>query len=166
MRPAVVWIGIIVGLLAMSVIGHAVLLISAVYDPSFAIEPDYEQKAANWDDHQRQEATNRELDWTVDLSVQASPDAGAGVGVTVDAYDRWGKPIKDARVSYEAFHLARANRMHRGDLPHQADGHYTAVLPIIRSGQWEWRLVVERDGQRFTRTLRKSVIAPPRRAPS
>ena len=46
MRPAVVWVSIIVGLLAMSVIGHAVLLISAVCDPSFAIEPDYEQKAA------------------------------------------------------------------------------------------------------------------------
>lgn len=161
MKPHTRWIAIIIGLLGFSVVTQLTLVIMSARDLSFAVESDYESKAANWDDHQRQESRNRQLGWTTTLTTAPSSAPGE-LTISLDLYDRWGKPILDARVAYEACHIARANRILRGELSHIANERYRTTLPIARSGQWEWRLTIDRGEERFTRTIRLSILAPPK----
>ncbi len=160
MKPKYLWPGIIIGLLAFSVITQITLVLYSASDPSFALDPEYSADSRTWDEKQKQTAINTQLGWTVDLTTTLDP--AGGVAVAVELFDRWGKPIKDATVAFESFHLARANRVKSGALAHVADGRYEATLDIVRSGQWEWRLAIDREADHFTHTIRTNVLAPAR----
>jgi hypothetical protein len=156
MRAKVIWIGIVVGLLSMSIIIYGVGIILAVTDPSFALEPEYEQKAAQFDEIRRQEEVNDRLGWMVDL--QTSPTAMPGrVELRIEVFDKWGKPIRNAIVGVDAFFNARANDIYRRTLDEQADGTYTTTMPVRHAGLWEFRLTVDSGDERFTKTIRKSL---------
>ena len=161
MKPAVVWIGIVVGLLSMSVIIQLVGVILAVNDPSFALEPDYERKAAEWDERKEQRRRSEVLGWETSLRTTPSTTKGM-VDVELTLVDSEGTPISDALVSFDAFHNARASQILRDELPHQQDGNYRKTLPLRRSGVWEFRLDITRGNDRFLETTRKSVVSPRR----
>ncbi len=164
MSPKVFWIGMVVGLLSMSVIIHGIAIIIAVSDPSFALEPDYEQKARDWDSIQLQQQTSKQLGWTVDLDTSPVGEFG-DVLVQLSVFDKWGKPILDGEVNIDMFHNARAKNIFRAELEHISDGLYTAVLPLRRSGVWEFRLTIKRDDDLYVDTLRKTVTIPRKRGP-
>jgi hypothetical protein len=160
MKPAWVWGGVIVGLLVMCLAIQTTLLIYAINDPAFAVEPDYEWKARHWDELQRERARSAALGWSVDL--QTAPDDQAGrVRLELLLTDRDGAPIPTADVRLTGFHNARADDRLDGRLAHVADGLYTDVLPIRRSGIWEFRLEITRGEDRYLGTVRKSVISVP-----
>ena len=156
MRAKITWIGIIVGLLGMSVVIYGVAIVITLTDPSFALEPDYEERAADWDAIQRQQAVNESLGWSAKVSVEAGPKRGEIV-VRVTLQDRIDRPIDGAIVELDAFHNARAGRIHRARLDHAGDGEYTTAMPIRRSGVWEFRLTANHRGDVFTKTIRKSL---------
>ena len=160
MKPRYFWIGLVVALLAFSVGVHAVLLIASINDPSFAVEPDYERKARNYDEIQRQREASRALGWMADLTT--SPADPGEVQVSLSMFDRYGKPLREAAVSVETFHVARAGNWIRGELQPAGDGVYAATLPLRRSGLWEFRLKVVRGDDVYTETIRKSVLSTPR----
>jgi len=159
-KPRYFWIGLVIALLSLSVGVHAVLLIASINDPSFGVEPDYEQKARNYDQIQRQREASRALGWMADLTTLPA-DAGE-VGVSVNLFDRYGKPLREAEVSLETFHVARSGHWVRGQLEPAGDGVYAATLPLRRSGLWEFRLRVVLGDDVFTETIRKSVLSTPR----
>lgn len=159
MKPAVFWIGMVVGLLLLSVGTQVALLVAAVNDPSFALEPDYERKAAEWDRLQAERRRSDDLAWEVQLRTAPAAVAG-GVRVELELADAAGSPIHDASVAFDAFHNARASRIVHHRLPLGTDGIYRATLPLVPSGIWEFRLEITRGDDRFVRTLRTSVISP------
>lgn len=161
MKPGILWIGIVVGFLLLSVFIQGALVVASLSDPSFAVEPDYERRAADWDSEKQLERRSRELGWLIDLSTAPGTEAGT-VRVTVDAFDAHGKPLREATVEIEAFHLARARDVVRATLPRIGDGRYEAVLEMPRSGRWEFHLRVLRADDLFVRTLRRSVLSVPR----
>jgi hypothetical protein len=159
-RQARTWIGIVIGLLTLSISAHAVLLVYALTDPSFAIEPDYERKAASWDDHQRAVAASARLGWTVDLRSSAG-DAPGMVRLAVTVTDAEGGPIDEARVEVEAMHVARAASILRATFVTGADGRAQTPLPMRRSGQWEVRYTITRGDDVCVGSRRLSVLSPP-----
>jgi len=159
MKPAITWISIIVGLLVLSVAIQGAYLVLALNDPSFAVEPDYESKARDWDAAQRERRNSVALGWSVDL--RTSPAAPGEVELRLTLADDAG-PIEDARVDVAGFHNARAGRVLEWSLPHEAAGVYRLVVPIRRSGIWEFRLAITRGDRRWTGKLRKSVVSVPR----
>ncbi|UCD75941.1 MAG: FixH family protein [Phycisphaerales bacterium] len=156
MKAKITWIGIIVGLLGMSVVIYGIAIVITVTDPSFAIEPDYEKKAADWDTIQRQQAINRALAWSATINVEAGPKRGEII-VRVTLHDRDDAPIDGAIVELDAFHNARASQIYRARLDHAGEGQYTAAMPIRRSGIWEFRLTANHRGDVFTKTIRKTL---------
>lgn len=156
MRAKITWIGIIVGLLGMSIVIYGVAIVVTLTDPSFALEPDYEKKAADWDAIQRQRTINKELGWSAKVNVEAGPRRGEIV-VRLTLHDQDDQPIDGAIVELEAFHNARAGQVYRARLDHIADGEYTAAMPIARTGMWEFRLTANHRGDVFTKTIRKSL---------
>ena len=151
MRARITWVGVIVGLLGFSVITQAVLIISSLSDPSFAVEPDYEARAANWNEVQQQQAENSRLDWTLNVLTAPAEESGQIV-VTVHLFDRWGKPITEASVRGTAFHNARAAHLVEFHAPYVDGARYQTVMPAHMGGRWEFRFDVTHDGARFTAT--------------
>ena len=161
MKPGTVWIGAVIGLLLLSVGIQAALLIIASSDPSFALEPEYEQKAQEWDALRRERQASEELGWEVKLRAVPAT-APYQVELRLEAVDRDGQPIEDARVSLEGFHNARLGDIRSWKLPHREGGLYSELLPIRRSGVWEFRVRMERGESLFVDRFRKSVVARPR----
>ncbi len=54
--PHILYPGMVVGILLMSVLAHIVLLVMASADGGPQVVPDYYEKAANWDKYQAERA--------------------------------------------------------------------------------------------------------------
>lgn len=156
MSPRVTWIGVVVGLLLLSVVTQLVGVFLAVSDPSFAVEPDYERKAARWDDHVEQQRENQRLGWTLQVRCEPTGDRGK-VEVSVNLLDSFARPIEDAEVELEVFHNARASRILRGTLEHVRKDRYAATFDMRRTGIWEFRIAARRAGDLFTYTEKRNV---------
>lgn len=156
MSPRVFWPSLVVALLLLSVGTQVVAIVLATSDESFAVEPDYEQKAANWDQHQQQLALNARLGWSLELSIAPAATQRERT-VRLVLLDSFARPLDGVVVDVEAFHNARASEIHSARLEPTRMGEYGAVLPIERPGLWEFRIDARRDQDRFTARLRKSV---------
>lgn len=142
---------LLTALLLISVGSNIYLVIRATNDPSFAVEPDYYQKAVGWDDKQAAQAQSDALGWQVELDAELQ-------GLTVHLRDRLGRPIADAEVRVEAFHNARAQERIRGQLVSQGDGTYVWERDFARPGIWEYRLAAQRDDDRFVHVAQEELV--------
>jgi hypothetical protein len=160
-RHGIVWAGVVVGFLVMTIVIQGTLLVFALNDPSFAVEPDYENRAANWDAIQRAQAASDGLGWTVELETRATATPGE-VEVWIHATDSAGQGVSAATATFEAFHNARASRITRGMLPETDGGVYGGTFLLRPSGIWEFRVEIARGEDRFLGTFRESVLSLPR----
>ena len=125
-------------------------------DPSFAVEPDYYQKAVDWDSTLAQRRQNLVLGWHLSPRLEAfTPNGGALLQVTLT--DASGAPIRDATVRVAAFFNARANDIIDSTLVRDSAG-YAVRLPVKRGGVWELQFDVRRGAQRFTATSRVEAV--------
>lgn len=161
MNPKIIWISIIVALLAIPCVFYgAMLVLVQVYPVTF--EPNYERKAANWDQIRRQQQRSGQLGWTLDLHTTPS-DQPYQVEVTLGIADRQGQPVAGAAVEIEAFHTAHAAKMIQLKMKQAEDGTYQAILPIRHSGMWEFQVTAKHENDLFLQTLQKNVPRPARR---
>ncbi|MCA9519737.1 MAG: FixH family protein [Myxococcales bacterium] len=149
------WPIFLAGLLFASVGGNVVMMLIATGDPAFSVEENYYQKGLRWGETRAQETKNSELGWRLALQIRRLAGSVPPL-VRVALTDREKKPIDDAKVHLVAFHNARAAKKLEAQLRFNS-GEYLAKLPIARAGLWEFRFVVEREGQRFTKTIRRKV---------
>lgn len=146
------WPVAVIGLAAVVLGANFFLVYLAVSDPSFAVEPDYYQKALNWDEHRSQQQSNLDLGWNFkfNLALDRGPDGALELRAIL--LDRQGVPIDDARITVETFHNAMSGYPLEAHLVSSGQGAYSADLPIRRPGLWEFRFVVDRDGEHFMQT--------------
>jgi nitrogen fixation protein FixH len=126
-------------------------------DPSFAVEPDYYQKAVAFDSTMAAEARSARLGWNAS-SVIAVVDGGARVAVTLR--DSAGQPVTGARVSVDARFNARANDVLTGTLAEDGPGTYSAPLKVGHGGEWEVRVDAVRGEQHFVTSTRAQAPSP------
>jgi nitrogen fixation protein FixH len=151
------------GLLGLNVAVVGVTLYLAHSDASFAVEPDYYQKAVEWDESARARAASDRLGWTGSLEV--SPGSAAPPFVTVRLIDRAGAPVADAHVQAAAFASARAAERRLLTLPQTQPGIYAAAMPDARPGQWEFRISATRGSERFQTSVERTVPAAAEASP-
>ena len=151
--PHVRWVGLVLGLLGMSVAIQGTALFLSSREP-LGLVPDYEDKAAHWNDHQEQLARNEALGWEVDLSVAAVP---GGAEFVLDVDDATGDPLADAAVSAVVFHNANADARLPLDLTARGPGVYGVAAPLKRAGIYEIQLEIRRGDDLFTAVLRETV---------
>jgi len=156
MKHKIFWIGLIVGLLGMSMVIYGIGVYFALNDPSFAVEPDYQGKAARWDEIRHEQKLSDELGWTADLETVPAQNRGE-VDVKLTLTDSKGDPVKGAKVEVECFHNARAANIYKDTLPEISEGVYGKTMPLARPGIWEFRLRVTHDDDVFVKKVRKSV---------
>ena len=151
--PHVRWVGLVVGLLGMSVVIQVTAVVLSGREPLGLVE-DYERKAANWNAHADQLARNEALGWTLELDTEPLP---GGAQVTVDLVDAFGDPLDGATVAGVVFHNAHADTRLPVRLPALGQGRYAAPVPLEHTGIHEFQLEVEREGERFTATVKTTV---------
>lgn len=132
----------LIALLLVSVGANGYLMVRATNDPSFAVEPDYYEKAVAWDRLQAERAASEALGWKV--TVDARRDE-----LRIRLRDALNRGIDGAEVEVEAFPNARARERIRARLAPKGDGVYVVERPFDRSGVWEYRLVAVLDDQKF-----------------
>lgn len=153
-RPrAWLWPAIILGLLGGQVALSAIMIYVASSDPSFAVEPDYYQRAVSWDQRSR----GAELTASVAIANAADLRGEREARFTIREAD--GRSLRGALVTVVAFHHGRAADRKQATLREQDDGAYAARLPLRRAGLWEFRLTIERDGRARHCTLVEDVAA-------
>ena len=138
---------LLVAILVGSVAGNIYMVTTAANDPAFAIEPDYYQKAVDWDRLQAEKAASDALGWHVVVDARFD-------GLRIRLNDRWGRPVTAAVVDVEAFPNARAQYRVRGRMADRGEGVYVFERPFDRPGIWEYRLTAVRDGDRFLHTTK------------
>lgn len=122
-------------------------------DPSFAIEPDYYQKAIAFDSTLAQDRANVRLGWRLTPDLGVVPGTGkARLSATLT--DSAGAPITGAVVKVAALPVARANEVHEATLAALGAGEYSAQLDSGRQGQWELRFDVRAGSVHFTDVAR------------
>ena len=74
LRHRVFWVGLILALLGGQIVLMGVMTLLATSDASFAVEPDYYQKALHWDATVAQRRENARLAWSakIELGNEAS----------------------------------------------------------------------------------------------
>jgi hypothetical protein len=134
--------------------GLASMIVIASNDPSFAVEPQYYEKALAWDLQRQQELDNDRLGYRVAVAVDGANAAGTRRELTLHLHDAAGKPLSGAVVDVTTFHNARAANVLRAKLVERSPGTYTQRLPLNRAGIWELRVVATYAGSRFTHVAR------------
>ena len=169
MKPGMQWpIGIAV-ILAATVAANLTMMRIANSDPSFAVEPDYYQKAVAFDSTLAHVNASARLGWSARVtiaqdtasrgdstSVQAS-DHTMGPLVAVALRDSLQQPITHATVTVHALFIARANDVLSATLAETTPGNYRAALPVQHAGIWEIRIAATRGTDAFVSSARVDV---------
>lgn len=156
MKRGMWWPIAVAGVLATTVAANIWVMIIARGDPSFAIEPDYYQKALAWDTTVAQEQRNAALGWH--LTPAMGPIASDGRAlITARLTDSTGAGIPDAVVRVSALAIARAADVRQVTLVSEGAGEYGARFEAQRAGQWELRFDATVGAERFTQTARVDV---------
>jgi hypothetical protein len=154
------WALVPIALLGGSVTLVVAMVMVSTNDPGFAVEPDYYQKAVDWDRQRAQELTNRELGWRATWSFAAAAAAGTTTTVAIELMDAAGLRLNGAVLQVHAFHNARASRVQQLSLREVSPGRYEAPLELHRGGLWECRLRVTHHGQVFTQVHQAELTLP------
>ncbi len=148
--PRTVWVGMIVGLLAMSVTINLAVVFLFAGDSSETLEENWEQRNADWDNIQRQGTVNRKLGWKLKvLEWQAPERAGALVFQLQDSEQ---KPLTGATFQVMAYHLAHPDQVTKAGADSIEKGLYLFRGLTLTEGYYEFRVDLTHNGQRFTRT--------------
>ncbi|XAL99334.1 FixH family protein [Phycisphaeraceae bacterium D3-23] len=123
----------------------------AVGDRSFAVVPDYYQKAVDWDEHKAELAASAALGWQAEVTAGREVSTLGERPLTLDLHDAGGTPITGAQVSATLYPVARAKQVITVELSPVADtpGRYSASPQMCREGTWDLSIRVERAGERY-----------------
>lgn len=155
--PRTLWL--VFGLLGMNfaIVGTTITL--ATRDMHFAVEPDYYQRAVDWDVSQAEIARSEALGWRVTVSAAEARSAAGMRTLTVRIVDARGDALEGAVVDGIAFHHGDASRRAAVTLLERGPGVYQGEVGLLDAGLHEVRLVVQRGEERFVASARQDWLS-------
>ena len=149
--------GVVCGLLGGQMIFIAIAITLATGDRSFAVVPDYYQKAVDWDQRKADLAASDALGWSIEVRPGEAADALGQRQLAVVVRGREGLPIEGATVHVDFFHHARAKDNQSAELVELVPGQYAAQVKMPQDGRWQFDLEIERGSERFVATVQQHV---------
>lgn len=153
------WPVALVSVLALTVLANLAMWIVAADPNGSAVEPDSYRKALAWDRAQEQGAMNRALGWKVSARFASGAGTTAPTALEVSLVDAAGRPLEGARVGVIAIHNALAAHPVALTLSSAASGVYVGRAVFARTGLWELRFTVLKEGRTFTADVRADAPA-------
>lgn len=157
-----IWPVLICGLIGLNMSIVGVTVYCAVSDRSFAIEPDYYQKATGWDASRAEQARADKLGWEAECTLRAAAGEEKLPRLVVTLSEPGGGAramVKDASVEVEAFAQSRSGDRQRARLLVGEDGRYAGPLAVDRAGLWEIRVTARRGETVWRKTMSLVVSA-------
>lgn len=145
------WPWFIVALLASHVLAMVVAVTIAVRDRSFAVVPNYYDRAVNWDEEQAKFRASEKLGWQVQVEAAGQVDPLGRRVVSFVLTDSRGHAISGATLQVEYFHEAHGDEDHDVELTPDASDptRFTRLLPMRYAGEWEFHFTANAGGQTF-----------------
>ncbi len=120
-------------------------------DPHHAVEPNYYQRAVDWDSTMAQSRRDRALGWRAVATMTRTAGRSASLHITL--VDSLGASLTVDSISVEALAIAHAGTIERPKL--MSDGlAYVGTLATAASGLWEVHVRAARSTDLFTAKLR------------
>lgn len=151
------WAWVPAMLLSSMLLGLGTMAYIAIDDPSFALEPNYYDKAVHWDRSQAQARDSEALGLRLTLLQPPSISARGEIELVLSIQDRQGSPVPGATVELEAFPNAYATRIQQVSLHEASPGVYRATLARGVRGLWELRVRVSQGSSLFRQVMRVDV---------
>ena len=149
---------VVLGLLGSHVLFIIIAITLATGDRSFAVVPDYYQKAVAFDDRKAQLAQSAALGWQVELEPAETIDSHGRRGVVVRLRDRDGTQISGAELRVSCYHLSRAGEPVNMELVEALPGQYVGKGRLGREGFWSFDLVAKVQKTRFVSAFKQFVF--------
>lgn len=146
-----IWPWLVVSLLS----GHTLLIVTAVTlavrDPSFAVVPDYYDKAVDYDHYKADLQASAELGWTLTIKPGSIVDEHGQRLVTADVLDRDGQPLAGLDVQLSVIFLGGGQPQRSAVLQPTGQG-YMAAIEMPHSGAYSYDLSAKREAQHFVQS--------------
>ncbi len=118
-------------------------------DPSHTVVPGYDEQALNWDIVKKQRDASELLGWKADFEIDSTGDIHGNRTVTIGLEGRDVKPIENAILLVEAFHVGRAAEVQHLSMKPVGPGVYSATMQVRNSGQWRFSGTATIDEKQF-----------------
>lgn len=140
------WVGAIVGLLSLQLIGGIFAAYLALSDPTVAVIPNYYQSGLNWDAKKRSLDLFDKLGWVADFKVLPTDDLTAMRELDVRLYPpNDTEAVGKQRVSATIYHHARGSEIHQVVFTEVGEGRFVGDCPLTQAGLWQVDLLMEGD---------------------
>ena len=150
---------VVLGLLG----GHMIFIFTAIAlgtgDPSFAVVPDYYQKAVDYDEQKALLAQSAALGWSAQVMPGNEVDAIGQRELILQLRDASGQPVRDALVRIEGFHQARASQPIEMTCVEVLPGQYVGKAPLAREGFWQFTVDAAVDDDCFVAEITQFLSA-------
>lgn len=151
MNASKLWPAALIAVLAITVAANAAIYWTANHDRSFAVEPDYYQRAVDWDSTVARAKRSAALGWVTQVDL-APPEGGkATLSVTITTHD--GAPLDSADVRASLSHNAEGARIFSLQLLPAGPGRYAARVPSTAQGLWRVDLSATRGQDAYIRRV-------------
>lgn len=148
---------VVLGLLG----GHVLFVMTAITlatgDRSFAVVPDYYQKAVDFDERKAALQASATLGWRAEVLPGQAVDAIGQREVVVILRGLDGEAITEAQVSVSGYHFARASDPVAFTCEEVLPGQYVGQARVGREGFWQFEVDARLGGQRFASSFKQFV---------
>jgi nitrogen fixation protein FixH len=151
------WPLIIIGLLSIHVAGMLVAVSIATRDRSFAVMPDYYDRALNWDRAQAEKRASQKLGWKLQIEPAGAVDPTGRRRVRIRLIDAQGRPISPATIQITAYHHAHASQRQTIQFQTDADGNAQQAMAMPFAGFYQFDSTAAARGEEFTCSLTQYV---------
>jgi nitrogen fixation protein FixH len=149
------WMFVPVVLLGCSVTLGTTVVLTAVARQPLGVEPQYDEKAAQWNERREQIATNDRLGWSITPEIVGNASGAARLTVTVK--DKHAVPIPVEAMRVEAIPVRNADARANVELARVAEGRFEGDIPVHVGGQWEFRVTATRGDSTYTDSFRRTL---------
>jgi nitrogen fixation protein FixH len=148
---------VVLGLLGCHMIFIFTAITLGTGDPSFAVVPDYYQKAVDFDERKALLAESAALGWSVELSPASTADVLGQREVLLRFTDEAGHSIEGLTVTATGYHLARAGQPETMQFVEVLPGQYVGSARIVREGFWQFAIDATRGEQIFVTDVKQFI---------
>ncbi len=151
-------LAVVLGLLG----GHMAFIFTAIAlgtgDPSFAVVPNYYQKAVDYDERKVLLAESDALGWSTELIPGTAADASGQRDLVVQIKDEKGGAVRGLTVQIDAYHLARASDPVRLVCVEALPGQYIGKARMTKEGFWQFAVDASLGEKRFIAESKQFVL--------
>lgn len=143
--------------------GHMLFIFIAITlgtgDPSFAVVPDYYEKAVDYDERKALLSSSEALGWAVQLQPSATADSVGQRELVVQVRDKLGEPVQGLSLRVEGYHYARASEPVAFECVEVLPGQYVGEARMAKEGFWQFEVDAIKGEQRFIADQKQFVSA-------